>query len=116
MKYQNIQYFGISKNWKFYNLFYLYPALSRVVRWYSEINKIFFLIFNRRIFIDTIINSISNKFLSYFYIFFKTLDNGFIEFISPNSFFYSTQINQFSNFNINKYTNSSSLIKDQGIR
>ena len=115
LKYQNIQYFGISKNWKFYNLFYLYPALSRVVRWYSEINKIFFLIFNRRIFIDTIINSISNKFLSYFYIFFKTLDNGFIEFISPNSFFYSTQINQFSNFNINKYTNSSSLIKDQGI-
>ena len=115
LKYQNMQYFGIPKNWKFYNLFYLYPALSRIVKWYSQINKIFFLIFNRRIFIDTIINTFSNKFLSYFYIFFKTLDNGFIEFISPNSFFYSTQINQFSNINRKKFTNSFSLTFGLGI-
>ena len=73
-----------------------------------EIFRILFIISNRRIFIDTIINIISNKLLSFFYYFYKTFDSGFIEFFSPNSlflYFYSFPnflSSPFSNkFNIN---------------
>ena len=92
----------ISNIYKIFRVLEEFSFIKFWINFWSLNNKFLFIIFNRRIFIDSFINIISNKILHFFYYYLKTFDFGIIEIFTPN-LKWITFSTQFNNSLLNKY-------------